>query len=133
MKVRDLMQSDLTSTTEDELVAAAIVTLADAGIHGLPVVDPHSKKLLGVISTTDILEAISEHEDGVAQQFLDTTTVGEIMTTKATTISPDADITEAAQTMLYRDIHRLFVEEGGRLVGVISQSDIVRAVGTAKI
>ena len=43
------------------------------------------------------------------------------------------DVAEAAQTMLYRDIHRLFVEEEGKLVGVISQSDIVRAVGTAKI
>ena len=133
MKVKDLMQTDLTTTTVDELVASVIVTLADTGVHGLPVVAPNSSKLLGVISTTDILEAISEHEDGVAQRFLDTTSVGEIMTAKATTITPDAEITDAAQMMLYRDIHRLFVEDDGQLVGVISQSDIVRAVGTAKI
>ena len=133
MKVRDLMQTDLTTTTVDELVAAVIVTLADTGIHGMPVVAPNSSKLLGVISTTDILEAISENEDGVAQRFLETTNVGDIMTAKATTISPDAEITDAAQMMLYREIHRLFVEEDGQLVGVISQSDIVRAVGTAKI
>ena len=133
MKVKDLMQTELTTTTLDERVTVAIIALTDAGVHGLPVVDLGSRKLLGVISTTDILEAISEHEDGEAQQFLDTTNVGDIMTPNATTISPDAEIAEAAQTMLYRDIHRLFVEEGGQLVGVISQSDIVRAVGTAKI
>lgn len=133
MKVQDLMQTEITTAAADQLIADAIVTLADAGVHGLPVVDTTSKKLVGVISTTDILEAISEHEGAQTQRFLETTTVEEMMTRKVTTIAPDAEITEAAQLMLYRDIHRLFVELNGKLVGVISQSDIVRAVGTAKI
>jgi CBS domain-containing protein len=133
MRVQDLMQSDMTTAVADQLVADAIVTLADAGVHGLPVVDPQSRKLVGVVSTTDILEAISEHQGSQTQRFLETTTVGEIMTRVVTTISPDAAATEAAQMMLYRDIHRLFVELDGKLVGVISQSDIVRAVGTARI
>jgi CBS domain-containing protein len=35
--------------------------------------------------------------------------------------------------MLYLEVHRLFVEDSGRLVGVISQSDIVRAVAGGKL
>jgi CBS domain-containing protein len=35
--------------------------------------------------------------------------------------------------MLYGDVRRLFVEDQGRLVGVISQTDIARAVGTGRI
>lgn len=132
MKVRDLMQPGVTTAAADELVADTIVTLADAGVHGLPVIDA-TKKLVGVISTTDILEAISEHDRHQTQRFLETTTVQEIMTRDVTTIGPDADVKEAAQLMLYREIHRLFVKEDDRVVGVISQSDIVRAVGTARI
>ena len=44
-----------------------------------------------------------------------------------------ASVKEAAQQMLYLEVHRLFVEDDGRLVGVISQSDIVRAVALARI
>ena len=55
------------------------------------------------------------------------------MTPRPATIMPDAEIREAAQQMLYLEIHRLFVEEHGELVGVISQSDVVRAVALAKI
>ncbi|MGH7514451.1 MAG: CBS domain-containing protein [Gemmatimonadales bacterium] len=40
---------------------------------------------------------------------------------------------EAARHMLYAEVHRLFVEDDGVLVGVISHTDIVRAVATGKI
>jgi CBS domain-containing protein len=55
------------------------------------------------------------------------------MTPRPLTISPDTEVKEAAQQMLYLEIHRLFVEQQGRLVGVISQSDIVRGVALARI
>ena len=48
-------------------------------------------------------------------------------------VTPASDVREAAQQMLYLDIHRLFVEEDGKLLGVISQSDVVRAVATARL
>lgn len=55
------------------------------------------------------------------------------MTTKPLVIAPDADAREAAQHMLYTEVRRLFVEENGRLVGVISQTDIAHAVGTRRL
>jgi CBS domain-containing protein len=55
------------------------------------------------------------------------------MTAKPVTVDPDADVHDAARQMLYGEIHRLFVEYDGSLVGVLSQSDIVGAVAGAKL
>jgi CBS domain-containing protein len=49
------------------------------------------------------------------------------------TIAPDASVKEAAQALLYADVHRLFVVDEDRLVGVISTTDIVRAVANGRI
>ncbi|MBI3081344.1 MAG: CBS domain-containing protein, partial [Gemmatimonadetes bacterium] len=66
------------------------------------------------------------------ERLFDQTTVKEIMTPRPFTITPETEVKEAAQQMLYLEVHRLFVEDEGRLVGVISQSDIVRAVALAR-
>jgi CBS domain-containing protein len=55
------------------------------------------------------------------------------MTPRPKTIGPEEDLKVAAQQMLYLEVHRLFVEVDGELQGVISQSDIVRAVATATL
>ena len=55
------------------------------------------------------------------------------MTPHPLTISPDAEVKEAAQQMLLADVHRLFVTEGERLIGVISTTDIMRAVATGRL
>jgi CBS domain-containing protein len=59
--------------------------------------------------------------------------VRDIMTPKPHVIEPEADVREAAQRMLYTEVRRLFVEDDGRLVGVISQTDIAHAVGTGRL
>ena len=69
----------------------------------------------------------------MGQQVLEDTSVREIMTPRPYTVTPDEDVREAARQMLYADVHRLFVAEGDRLVGVISTTDIVRAVATNKL
>jgi len=64
---------------------------------------------------------------------LEETLVREIMTAKPITVDPDTDAHEAARQMLYGEIHRLFVEYEGALVGVVSQTDIVGAFAGARI
>ena len=59
--------------------------------------------------------------------------VAEIMTPTPRLVAPDLDIREAAQQMLYLDVHRLFVEQNGKLAGVISQTDLVRALATSRV
>lgn len=133
MKVAELMTSELTTIAEDATVGEAVVVLADTRVHGLPVVGQHGK-FVGVLSTSDVLGAEAECNSAEGRERLfNDTLVREIMTTKPQTVSPDDDVKKAAQEMLYLEVHRLFVEYDGELVGVISQSDVVAAVATAKI
>jgi CBS domain-containing protein len=133
MKVAELMRTSLKTVGADATVGEAVATLADAHISGLPVVDAR-ERLVGVVSTSDVLTALSEAGEGPARdRLMEETPVSEIMTPRPVTVSPDADILEAARDMLYLEVHRVFVEEEGRLVGVVSQTDLVAAVATAKI
>jgi CBS domain-containing protein len=133
MKVSELMRTDLATVGPDATVGDAVLTLAEAHVSALPVVDPR-KGLVGVLSTTDVLQAEADcATPDERERLFSETAVRELMTPRPVVIAPDAAIREAAQQMLYLDIHRLFVEDAGRLVGVISQSDVVRAVAGAKI
>lgn len=128
LRVVDLMQKDVQTIDEDAMVSDAILLLADGHVGGLPVLNGH-RQLVGIISTTDILSAEAESGGGEALNRVAThTRVGDLMTPHPKTIVPDAPVKLAAQEMLYLDVRRLLVVEDGVLMGVISQSDIVRAV-----
>jgi CBS domain-containing protein len=127
------MQKDVKAVRPDVSVADVIASLADAHVSGVPVVDRHGQ-MLGVISSTDVLTQEAEAEDTDARTtLLESTLARDIMTPHPLTIDPDADVREAAREMLYAEVHRLFVVQHGRLIGVISTSDIVRAVATGKL
>jgi CBS domain-containing protein len=134
MKVAELMFTELETVTAVATVATAILALADAHVYGLPVLEERTLRLIGVLSTSDILRATAECASAEERERLfDDTSVRDIMTSNPATTTPYEDVREVAQQMLYLDVHRLFVVDGNDLVGVISQSDIVRAVATAKI
>lgn len=132
MQVAELMVSDVKAIATDMTVVDAVSLMTEHHISALPVVDAHSR-LLGVISTTDILQAAAEATDGTAREQLFESAVRDLMTPRPATVALETDVKEAAQQMLYLEVHRLFVEEEGKLVGVISQSDIVRGVATARL
>lgn len=133
MRVLELMQTEVKTVAPEASVAEVVQVMADAHISGVPVVSPGGK-VLGVVSSTDVLQGTAEQDDSVARsRFFEHTTARDIMTPNAHTIELDADVRHAAQQMLYADVRRLFVEEGGRLVGVISQTDIAHAMGTGRL
>jgi CBS domain-containing protein len=132
MKVADLMHKDVRTVDLDATVNDAVVALADGHFSGVPVVDAHHR-VVGVVSTTDILNALAEAGGPGERESVFESQAREIMTPHPLTVSPDAEVLEAARHMLYLEVHRLFVEADGRLVGVISQTDIVGAVATTKI
>ena len=125
MKVAELMQTTLKTISADSSLADAISDLAEAQISALPVIDRFGRAV-GVLSTREVLKAESENVSREAK-------VLEIMAPWPTTIDPDLDVRQAAQEMLYLNVQRLFVEFDGALVGVISQTDIVGAVGAARV
>ena len=93
--------------------------LKRTGISGVPVIK--SKKLVGIITRKDLLQKPEE------------TQLGLLMTTKPVTISPDADIREAARLLITRRIRRLPVVENGKLVGLLSVADMIHAIAQMKI
>ncbi|HET8625137.1 MAG TPA: CBS domain-containing protein [Gemmatimonadales bacterium] len=132
MRVADLMQPDVKTIDPDATIADVVVSFADAHISALPVVD-RAGRMLGVVSNTDVISVEAEAEERDRRELLHGTAVRDIMTPRTLTIAPEADVRDAAREMLYAEVHRLFVEEDGELVGVISTTDIVRAVATGKI
>jgi CBS domain-containing protein len=93
--------------------------LKRTGISGVPVIK--GKKLVGIITRKDLLQKPEE------------TQLGLLMTTKPVTISPDADIREAARLLVTRRIRRLPVVESGKLVGLLSVADMIHAIAQMKI
>lgn len=133
MTVAELMQRNVRTVSGEASVAQAIVELADGHISGMPVVDG-TGRVIGVLSTTDVLTAEAEADDDAARRsLLERTAVRDIMTPRPFTVAPDEDVCEAARQMLYADVHRLFVAEGEQLVGIISTTDIVRALATGRL
>ena len=133
MKVAELMQTGLRTISTDATIADAVVVLAEAQVSALPVLD-RLGRAVGVVSTREILKAESACELPLERERLfERSRVLEIMASWPTTIDPELDVRRAAQEMLYLNVQRLFVEYAGALVGVISQTDIVGAVATAKV
>jgi CBS domain-containing protein len=131
MRVAELMVADVKTVEPEVTVADAVAVMIEAHISALPVVDGRVR-LIGVLSTTDVLQAAAERTMSCEELF-DGALVRDLMTPRPATVKLDTDVKEAAQQMLYLEVHRLFVEDDGELVGVISQSDIVRGVATAKV
>ena len=132
MKVADIMQTAVRTVSSDTPVSEVVVSLADAQVSGLPVVDTRGR-VVGVVSSTDLIAAQAEAQSAQERHILlEQTSVRDLMTPRPLMIGPTAEVKEARH-MLYAEVRRLFVEDEGALVGVISQTDIVRAVATGKI
>jgi CBS-domain-containing membrane protein len=140
MKVQEVMTTDVATTTPDVLLKDAALELVRHRISGMPVVDD-DRHVLGVLSETDILaKEGGEHRSGGFLQWLvdpgdpwiaarfDAVTVDEAMSAPARTIRSDRHVAEAATIMLDEDVNRLpVVDDDGKLVGLVSRGDLVRA------
>lgn len=133
MKVSELMRTQVRTIHVDATIAEAVQTMADAHVSGLAVVD-RGGRVVGVLTTTDVLQAQAEHDDRRARtELFERTEVRELMSSPPHTVAADAAVRDAARQMLDTEVHRLFVVEGDRLVGVLSQTDIARAVGSGTL
>ena len=141
MKVRDLMQSDVRTTSPDESLKDVARTLVANRISGMPVCDADGK-VVGVISEGDILfkeRGRPEQRSAPLGWLLDggshtdlkkatARTVGDAMTAPAVTIRPSSSATAAARLMIEQGVNRLpVVMQDGRVVGIVTRADLVRA------
>ena len=116
MLVSKRMTEEPITVEADELLVRASHKMQSGGFHRLPVVQ--EGKLVGIVTDRDL----REHRG-----HLEHTKVNGIMSEKPVTVSPGATLEEAAQIMLERQFGGLPVVEDGRLVGIITASDILKA------
>lgn len=148
--VAEVMQPDPIVVRPETPLQEAIQILAERRISGLPVVDA-SGKVVGVISEGDLMwqatgvtppayimvldSVIYLENPGRYEQELHKAlgqTVGEVMSKNPISISPDKYVSDAARLLHERQIHRLLVEDSsGKLVGIITRGDVVRAMAAS--
>lgn len=125
--VKDLMTRDVQTITPDTSVTKAHRLMADHQIRRLPVVK--NGRLVGIVTVGDIREAEPSGATTLTVQeinyLLYNLAVKKIMTRNPTTISPEDPIARAAGLMLEAKVSGLpVVDDSGKLVGIITESDI---------
>jgi CBS domain-containing protein len=121
--VRDIMMRNVKTVRTDDSALDAVVKMNK--FHIGSVIVTNNGRPIGIITERNILERIVEPR-------LDPSTVRvkDIMSSPVVTIDPNAAVEEAAQIMARKHIKKLPVVDGGKIVGVISTSDIVRTSPT---
>lgn len=123
-KVKEIMTTEVITTTCDVDVVCAFEKLMKNKISSLPVVE--DEKLVGIITATDVGHnlILDKYELG--------TTVKEIMVKPVVTVSPEDDIETAINIMKDGSangiLNQLPVVEDGKLVGIISDGDIIQEI-----
>ena len=145
-KVADVMTRDVITVTPETTLRELASILSEKHINGVPVVDDEGN-VLGVVCESDlvnqnkplhiptvfvILDSVIPMENPwrLQKEFkrLAATTVGDIYSRPAVSISPDTDLSEVARIMSERRLYTLPVIEGGKLVGVVGKADIIRSL-----
>ena len=106
------MIKDVVTLTPDLAVAEAADVLLRYRIHGAPVVDAMGT-LMGMVSVIDLVGRIGD-------------TVGDVMTSDPVVASEDTPIEEVARLMLDQMVRRVPIVRAGRVVGIISASDVIQ-------
>ena len=115
--VREAMTPNPTSVQSSVTIVEAAKLLKSEDVGSLPVLE--GDRLLGIVTDRDIaLRVIAE---GVNPR---STTTGEVASRDPETVTPQQDLDEALKLMARRQIRRLPVCEGNRLVGVLAQADV---------
>ena len=117
MLVRNVMKRDVITAKPDLTLREAAKIMTKFRIGSLVIAENHELK--GIVTGTDILKAIAQGKD------VDTVLVKEIMSSPVKTIDPSADLEDAVDIMVKNKIKRLVVVEGGKIVGIITASDIL--------
>ncbi len=130
MRVRELMTGALITARPDTPVLDARHLMVQQRIRHLLVTD-ESGELVGIVTDRDIRLNLPSQATSLSvwelNHLLTRLTVGKVMTQSVITVGPDREARDAAQLMLDHTIGALPVVDGGRLVGIVTETDLLRA------
>ena len=132
MLVQNWMTSDVVYVTPDTSLLKMGKLMRDKKIGRLPVVDDN-EQVVGIVSDRDVSEASPSKATSLDMYEMHYLLAGikakDIMTARPLTISPIETVEKAAMLLLDRKISGLpVVEESGRLVGILSERDVLKAL-----
>lgn len=145
--VREVMATDLWTLKPDDAVEAAADLMAEKDVSTLPVVGTDGK-LLGVLRDGDLIASEARVHVPTFFNFLGLgvpfpgemkhleaelkkiagATVADVMTIDPPTVGPDATLEDAATIMHDEGVNSIPVVDGGRVIGVVARSDLVRFI-----
>jgi CBS domain-containing protein len=151
MRVLDVMTTGVITVDPDTSVQAVAKPLSERGISGVPVVDA-ADRLVGIVSEGDLLhrvETATERRTGRRRSWwLDTIasnqelarnyvkshgrTAKDVMTREVISVTETTDLAEVAMLLETKRIKRVPVLRDGRLVGIVSRANLVRALAVTK-
>jgi CBS domain-containing protein len=114
---KDIMTTRVVTVKPSTPIADAARLLVRRKISGVPVVDEKDKtKVVGILTEADLLAAPAGAK-----------TVAEVMRKRVISVAPDTSVDDIAATLVKRKIKRMPVLDGGKLVGIVSRIDVLRA------
>ena len=154
LRARDVMQSQVATVDSGASLTRLDEFLVQEKVSGMPVVE--GGQVVGVVSRTDVLRGVGVAEGGalatqayyhdvggaefdraaaarLSGERLATMTVRDIMSSEIVAVSPDDPVREVAKALIGKRMHRLLVMERQRLVGIVTTSDLVRAIADGKL
>ena len=148
----DVMQRDVVTVATSMPLSEVEQILSENRITGVPVTD-EAGHIVGVLSSRDLMERHAQEPEGRQERGLGyftmptneleeedieafeppassepETTAGEVMTAQVYTVPADAGLRKVAGEMVKHGIHRVLVHQANRTVGIISTTDLLRAM-----
>jgi len=131
MRVDELMTRALVTIGHDATVVDAWTLMRTRQVRHLPVLDAE-RRLIGILTDHDLRQVILERavgeEPARSAPPLAGLRVNEIMTWGVVMVRPDADVRDAARIMQERKLGALPVAEGGRVVGMLTATDVIEGL-----
>jgi len=121
--VRDIMIKDLITITENETALKAAQLMTEKGVSSLIVLADDQP--IGIVTERDFIKKIC-----LKELKLSSVRVGDMMSRIRTSASPDTPIDVAVQRMVNNRIRRLPIFESGKVVGIITVTDLAKHLRT---
>jgi CBS domain-containing protein len=128
MLAEDVMSRTLVTVATQATLRDAVDLLRSHGVRHLPVLD--GSTLAGIVTDRDVKRATPSVLSGIERDqydhVLETIRVAQIMTREPVTVAPRTSLKAVVELLLQRRIGAVPVVEDGRLVGIVSERDVLR-------
>jgi CBS domain-containing protein len=130
IRVRDIMQTSFVTVSAGDTLSTVEDIMTLGGVRHMPVV--RGGTLVGVVSERDLLRASLSNLTAFRQEerraFLQVVEITRVMTAPPVVISPEAEIEQAALLLAEKKIGCLPVIDEGKLVGLLTETDVLRCI-----